>query len=150
MIQRIQTIYLLLATVMLGLQFVIPYASAPSDAVAGASATFADGIFNLNDRTGLLVNSIIAGALALIAVFLFKNRPAQSRITSLGIFAATILSVYLTVQCYSVIAEAGQAAGNIHYQAGVGMPAFSVLLMWLANRAIRKDEALVRSSDRLR
>lgn len=150
MIQRIQSIYLLLAAVALGLQFVLPYASAPADAVAGASTTFADGVFNLNDRMWLLINSVLAAGLALAAVFFYKNRPTQSFVTSIGVFSATILSIYLAVQCYMLIGEAGQGVSSIHYQAGVGMPALSVLLMWLANRAIRKDEALVRSSDRLR
>ena len=65
-------------------------------------------------------------------------------------FAATILAVTLATQFYFLMNEADPSISNIHYQAGVGMPALSVFLLWLANRAIRKDEALVRSSDRLR
>jgi heme/copper-type cytochrome/quinol oxidase subunit 4 len=149
MIQRIQSIYLILAATALGLQFVFPYAAAPAEA-SGAFAAFADGVFNLGDRPGLLVSTGFAMTLAIAAFFLFKNRPVQSRITSIGMFAATIVAVMLAVQFFFMMDEMGPSMSNVRYQAGVGMPAVSVLLLWLANRAIRKDEALVRSSDRLR
>ncbi|MBL7827439.1 MAG: DUF4293 domain-containing protein [Saprospiraceae bacterium] len=150
MIQRIQTVFLLLAVATLGLQFLFPYASAPSTAVTDEAGTFSDGVFNLHDRLNFLVNTIAALILALAAVFLFKNRPLQSKITSIGIFVATILAISLAVQSYMLIQDAGPAMTNIHYQPGIAMPALSVLLLWIANRFIRKDEALVRSSDRLR
>ncbi len=150
MIQRIQSIYLFLAAAALGGQFLLPYASAPAGTVTDAAATFADGIFNLNDRLGMLINTGVAVVLAIIALFLFKNRAVQSRLTSLGMFASTILAVSLAMQFYFMINETGASMSNVQYQAGVGMPAISVLLLWLANRAIRKDEALVRSADRLR
>ena len=149
MIQRIQSIYLFLAASVLGSQFVLPYASATADPVA-ASAAFSDGVFNLNDSLVMLVSSAVALGLTIAAFLLFKNRPVQSRITSLGIFASTILAVTLAVQFFTLIKEVGATETNVHYQAGVVMPALSVLLLWLANRAIRKDEALVRSADRLR
>lgn len=150
MIQRIQTVYLLLAAAALGLQFALPYAAAPAGSVSDAAATFADGVFNLNDRRGLLINTIIAAVLTVAAVFLFKNRLAQSRVTSFGLFAAAILAVMLAAQFFFLANEAGRPLENMRYQAGVGLPAASALLLWLANRAIRRDEALVRSADRLR
>ena len=67
-----------------------------------------------------------------------------------GMFASAILAVSLAMQFYFMIHETGASMSNVQYQAGAGMPALSVLLLWLANRAIRKDEALVRSADRLR
>ena len=146
MIQRIQTVLLLLAAVLLGLQFIFPYAEAAS----GLSGSFGDGVFSVNDRAGLQINTGLAFALAVIAVFLYKNRPAQSRITTLAIFASTILAVSVATQCFILIREAGSEVTNIHYQPGIALPALSVLLLWIANRFIRKDEELVRSSDRLR
>lgn len=148
MIQRIQSIYLFLAASVLGAQFVLPYASAPADTTTAAALS--DGVFNLNDSMVMLISSAVALGLSIAAFFLFKNRPVQSRITSLGIFASTILAVTLAVQFLTLIKEVGAAESNVQYQAGVAMPALSVLLLWLANRSIRKDEALVRSSDRLR
>lgn len=146
MIQRIQTVLLFLAAVLLGLQFVFPYAEAAS----GISGSLADGLFSVNDRAGLQINTGLALALAVIAIFLYKNRPAQSRITTLAIFAGTILAVSVATQCFILIREAGSDVVNIHYRPGIALPAISVLLLWIANRFIRKDEELVRSSDRLR
>ncbi|MEZ4927399.1 MAG: DUF4293 domain-containing protein [Saprospiraceae bacterium] len=148
MIQRIQSIYLILAVAALGLQFVFPFASSP-ESMSTATA-MADGVFNLNDSMILLISTGVALALAVFAVFLFKNRPVQSRITSLGMFASTILAVALAVQYILLLQQMGPSSTSMHLQAGIGMPALSVFMLWLANRAIRKDEALVRSSDRLR
>jgi hypothetical protein len=150
MLQRIQTIYLLVAAAALGLQFLLPYATVPAGTLYDASAAFADGVFDLRDRLEMLIISGIALFLVVSAIFSFKNRPFQSRLTSFGMFAAAILAVSLTMQCYSLVQEMGASMPNIHYQAGVAMPALSAFMLWLANRAIRKDEALVRSSDRLR
>jgi hypothetical protein len=146
MIQRIQTVLLFLAAVALGLQFALPYAQSAS----GLSGSFSDGVFSVNDRIGLQINTGLAFTLALIAIFLYRNRQAQSRITTLAIFAGAVLAVSVATQCFIIIQEAGSEVVNIHYQPGIALPAFSVLLMWIANRFIRKDEELVRSSDRLR
>jgi hypothetical protein len=146
MIQRIQTVLLFLAAILLGLQFIFPYASAAQ----GLSGSLDDGVFGVNDRMGLQINTGLALALAIIAIFLYKNRPAQSRITTLAIFAGTVLAVSVAAQCFILIREAGSEVVNIHYQPGIALPALSVLLLWIANRFIRKDEELVKSSDRLR
>lgn len=146
MIQRIQTVLLFLAAILLGLQFVFPYA----EAAPGLSGSLGDGVFSVNDRMGLQINTGLALALAIIAIFLYKNRPAQSRITTLAIFASTVLAVSVATQCFILIREAGSEVVNIHYQPGIALPALSVLLLWIANRFIRKDEELVKSSDRLR
>ncbi|MEZ4892454.1 MAG: DUF4293 family protein [Saprospiraceae bacterium] len=136
MIQRIQSIYLILAVAALGLQFVFPFASSP-ESMSTATA-MADGVFNLNDSMILLISTGVALALAVFAVFLFKNRPVQSRITSLGMFASTILAVALAVQyiyCYNKWAQAVQACTFKPVSACL---ALSVFMLWLANRAIRK------------
>jgi hypothetical protein len=150
MLQRIQTIYLLVAAAALGVQFLLPYATVPTGILPGVSPTFADGVFNLSDRLEMLIISGIAFSLVLFAIFSFKNRPFQSRLTSFGMFAAALLAVSLTMQFYSLVQELGASMSIIQYKAGVFMPALSAFMLWLANRAIRKDEALVRSSDRLR
>lgn len=150
MIQRIQSIYLLLAASALGLQFVLPYASAPATVVTDAAGTFNDGVFNVIDRPGMLILTGLACAIALISIFMFKNRSVQSKLTSVGSITVAILAVTLAYQFSKMINETGAAMSNVQYQGGIGMPAFSILLLWLANRAIRKDEALVKSSDRLR
>ena len=74
MIQRIQTIFLLLASgASLGL-FGLPFASGSDTA---QNELLADGAFALNDHIGLMAAFAVAGALTLAAIFLFKNRGLQ-------------------------------------------------------------------------
>lgn len=150
MIQRIQTVYLLLAVIALLLQFAIPYAVVPMGREALAVPTLADGMFNLTDRTGLVINTLVAAALALVAIFLYSNRVVQSRITSFGIFTATFLAIYLGTQFFTLANEANEIMEDLSYRAGVGMPALSVALMWMANKGIRRDQAKVEAANRLR
>lgn len=150
MIQRIQTVYLFLAALGLGSQFFLPYAAAPAGSVTDAAATFSDGVFDLKDRTGLLVSTAIAAILAAAAIFLFKNRSLQSRVTSIGSFATALLAILLAAQFFFLMKETGAQMNGVRYQAGLAMPAVAAVLLWLANRNIRKDESLVRSMDRLR
>lgn len=150
MIQRIQTLYILLATTALGMQFEWPYSVVPMSPAAAAVPTFADGAFSLTDRPGLMIVTGIAIILALTAFFSFKRRLVQLRFNTLALFTATILAIYMATQFFFLANEAKEVMNDMQYRAGVGMPALSVLLLWLSGRAIRSDQQLVHSIDRLR
>jgi membrane associated rhomboid family serine protease len=98
----------------------------------------------------LLVAYALSGVLALIAIFLFKNRKQQMLVTRIAAIA-TIISVVLTVvffwQDYQTMTT------DIVVDDGIGAytPIVGIILLFLANFYIGKDEKLVRSSyDRLR
>lgn len=146
MIQRIQSIFLLLAGGasfgVLGLPF------ATTEKQETASALFADSIFNTQDSVALMVFFGIAGALAIIDIFLYNNRQLQIR---LGIFAfianiiGLILGIFLFFNDMQKI-----STDNIDDGFGAYLPIIAGVLLLLAIRFIRKDEKLVRSADRLR
>ncbi len=146
MIQRIQSIYLLLASLagfgLLGLPF------AKTTAPVSDSALFADATYSVGDNIALLVLFAVAGALALAAIFLFNNRPTQMKLTQLGI-VANVVGLALTV---IVFWQDGQFGSSVDVQDGLGayLPFGFLLFGILALRAIRKDENLVQSMDRLR
>lgn len=146
MIQRIQSIFLLLASgASLGL-FGLPMARTPQP--IEASTIFADAVYDLNDQVALMVLFGLAGVLSLLGIFLFRNRPLQMKVSlsaliiNLGglAFGAFYLSQHIT--------EAGAKA----IQDGLGMylPLIAIFFAFLAYRFIRRDEKLVKSMDRLR
>lgn len=146
MIQRIQSIFLFLAGgASLGL-FGLPFATTPQ--AIESSMIFGDALYNVNDQVGLSVLFGLAGALALIAIFLFRNRGLQSKVS----LSALILNIgglvfalyYLTQN----LTEAGKAA--IEFAFGAIFPIIAVFFCFLAYRFIKKDDKLVRSMDRLR
>jgi len=136
MLQRIQTVYLLLvAFLSIGISIVLPY-GLDKDGIA------------LYAKDNLLVISLLVGvaSLAGISIFLFKNRKLQFVLGRLNIVLNFIL---LGVFVYWSLTLSGEA---IVSEKGIGMliPIISIVLLVMANKAIRKDENLVKSVDRLR
>ena len=137
MIQRIQTIYLLIAFIIMGaLPFVFPLETDPS----GNKQIFA------MDHTIDLVLFLGSALLSIISIFLFKNRQLQFVLGRLNIILNLIL---LGLFVYHSLTVSG---GRALPEKGIGMflPIFSIVFLVLANKAIKKDEDLVKSVDRLR
>ncbi len=149
MIQRIQSIYLLLAAAATSLQFALPYATAPANTPATTTAVFADGQFNPMDNFGLLGLAVLGAALSAVAIFLFKNRSLQGRIAGLGTVVSVLAMALLAFAFFNV--NKNLPAGSVvSYGLGGALPVLAIGLNWLAQQAIRKDDEKVRSMDRLR
>ena len=145
MIQRIQSIFLFLAGgASLGL-IGAPFAST-SESIA-SSTLFSDGVYNIMDSPALLAIFAIAGVLALVAIFLFKNRKLQMRLTIFA-FIANLLGIALSVIFFMQNEDVGEQAVND--ELGIYLPIASFILLLLAYRFINKDDKLVSSMDRLR
>lgn len=149
MIQRIQSIYLLLAAAALGGQFGLPYLQAGENNPARTLPALADGVFNPLDNPGLLGLTILGAAVSLAAIFMFKNRLLQGRLAGVSVIAGILLLALAAFATKSTFDQAPEGS-SIQFAAGLALPLLAIVLNWLATRSIRKDEALVRSMDRLR
>ena len=146
MLQRIQSIFLLLAgAASLGL-FGVPFATTPK-AVEG-SMIFADAAYNVQDQPALMALFGVAGALALVGIFLFGNRLLQMRM-SIFAFIANLIGVVFGVLFFM---QSSNDVGDstINDSLGAYLPIVAMILLLVAYRFINKDEKLVRSMDRLR
>lgn len=148
MLQRIQSIWLLLATAFSVVTFRFPIYSGEREAgapVTGLAGTSPASVFtDLNAMTTiwLTIITVIAGGIALITIFLFSNRNLQLKLTYLGIF----LTVILLVMYFLEIGNYTQ--GNVTLWA---VFYFAILICYiLAARGIYRDKALIKSMDRLR
>ena len=136
MIQRIQSIYLLLtAGISAGLIFVFHLWITNEDVK----------IFAMDELLyfGLFLGS---AALSLLSIFMFKNRKLQFVLGRLNIILNVILLGFFVYQSLNVSGEALVSEKGI----GIFLPILSIVLLVLANKAIKKDEDLVKSVDRLR
>lgn len=136
MIQRIQSIYLLLAaSVAGGLPFVF-----------NLWQTVNGTIIYAIDTTYALIVFLLSALVSTISLLMFKKRESQFVINRLNIILNFIL---LLVFVYCSITASGESEIS---EKGVGMtlPIVSIVLLVLANKAIKKDEDLVKSVDRLR
>ena len=145
MIQRIQSVLLLLAAAAVFALFKLPFGS--SETIAG-SALFNDGIFSIQDHVGLLGLFCAAGAIAFISIFLFNNRPLQLKLSRVAIIA-NVIGIILAAVLFMQDSNAMGAAVPKE-ELGLGLPVLSIIFAALAIRFINKDENLVKSMDRLR
>ena len=135
MIQRIQSVYLALAAIVAGS---LPFVSNSWETTENAA------VFAI-DKQYLLVGLLISAVMSLASIFMFKNRKSQFVINRLNIILNFIL---LAVFVYSSLTTSGEMEVS---EKGVGiLPIISIVLLVLANKAIKKDEDLVKSVDRLR
>lgn len=138
-IQRIQSIYLFLASLVGSSLFGLPFATAP----ATKEGLLMDGYLNLSDNIGLLILTIVVILLSLGAIFLYNNRVLQMNLGKLNLLVATGLLAFAGYLFYTV-----QSVATIG--GGLFMPVLAMVFIVLANKNIQKDEKLVRDSNRLR
>lgn len=149
MIQRIQSVYLLLASLAGFGQFGLPYLRVPSGDPSTVLPALTDQVYNPLDNIGLLGLSVLGAAISLVAIFMFKNRPLQRRIAGGAALCSVLLAILLGLSVYKLLSIL-PANSHVAYQAGIALPAVALLLQWLAGKSIKKDEKLVQSMDRLR
>ena len=136
MLQRIQTIYLLLCVLISGvLPFFIKIWTAENKLEVFANSN--DIYFGL---------FLISAILALVSVFSFKKRQNQFVLNRLNMILNFILIGLLVYHTLNLSGEAQVSEKGI----GMLLPIFSIVFLALANKAIKRDEDLVKSVDRLR
>ncbi len=145
MIQRIQTLFLVLVACSFGALFRLPFAASNI-----AAANFmADKVFSVQDHLALSGITIFASGVSILTIFLYKNRKLQRKL----VYFIILLAIGLGVSSYILLKMDGGDAiktAGIHAQAGIFLPVLSIILCLLAGYYIGKDEKLVKSMDRLR
>lgn len=135
MLQRIQSIYLFLAfLVSAGLIFVFDLWKENGQEVYA------------QDEPAVLALFLLSALLSIVSIFLFKNRKLQFVLGRINMILNLIL---LGLFVYWSLKVSGESQIS---EKGIGMmiPIVSIVLLVLANKAIKKDEDLVKSVDRLR
>lgn len=145
MIQRIQSAFLLLAACAFGGLFGMPIATS----ALPASPLLEDRVLDVTDVPALLILAGIGASLALVTIFLFRNRTLQVRL-GFVLVALAFLLIGISYFRYTQISAAQAADVGLHVGPGLFLPAAAIVFGWLATVYVRKDEKIVRSMDRLR
>lgn len=149
MIQRIQSIYLLVVSILAIICMCSPVGSiiASTKEISEFSnlcITMADGTKDYAPWAMFVILLVIA-AVSFVTIFLFKKRMLQIR---LAIFNGVLLiGYYLTLTAF-IFMLADDASFTPSWT--ICLPFVALVLNWLAIRAIGADEALVKAYDRLR
>ncbi len=177
MIQRKQSIFLLLAAIALVFCFAFPIATFTATASLGAPVSGAlnlipqdnpdlmDEILNGQPVTmgqkgfikiwPLMVLTLLGIAIALVSIFLYKNRRTQMKVVAVG-FLLSVVDIFLifiwAVDKYVTAVTTPMACTDIHthYAVGAFLPIAAAVFFFLAQRSIKADEEKVRAADRLR
>jgi len=157
MIQRKQTIYLFFAGLIpLALLFI------PLGHLSSEVAYFDYNAFTVRDATPdhTFILSTIGNAILLIAttvlsffsIFLYKNRKAQMKLVSLNM-VLILLAICSIMYFYPKFIFPKHLALDgvvIKYNYMIIISFISAICLYFAKKAIAKDEAMIRSADRLR
>ena len=149
--QRIQTVFLAVAILVLLVSVVLPIWTIEINGEPNVLTAFyylKGDTYQYNPYSLTAILAIASATLALIEITKYKNRLTQMKIGALNSF-------FLVGTIGSAFIFAGQLiksleGGGGQYGLGMWLPGIAVLCNLLANRFIRKDEKLVRDSDRLR
>lgn len=152
MIQRIQSVYLLLVAILLGVALCMPLGHFHTAANGLEEAAFrALGVSAVDgsgqSTWGLFCILLLSAIISFITIFLFRNRMLQVRMV--------IFSSLLIVGSYIVFGLFLYVLSD-QYQHGFAvavplcLPMVCLILNYLAFRAIYRDEVMVRAADRLR
>lgn len=156
MIQRIQSLYMLGTIIALVSLFFVPIASF-THPMQGTYSLYGSGIRYLIDPPitvyfwktfPMLALITIAIVMNIVATLLYRKRNIQLWLVNLNFLVHVVLILLMFFFYINHLESVFNAVAA--YKAGIFIPIVSLVLLILASKAIRKDEALVKSADRLR
>ncbi len=146
MIQRKQTLYLLLAAIFTGSTYFFNlwscvYTSNPDNFPAMVS---------VRSFLPILLSVAASVIMALVSIFLFKNRKRQMLISIVAMATNIFVVLFGWIEINNIQKKGSAVIISQSYSLGIILPFISIVLIALAIAGIRKDEKLVTSLDRLR
>lgn len=160
MIERIQTVFLFLVAVLM-ITFIFVPIWEKKDLKTKESISLNAIAMNYKKENGtekhttstttiyLAIVAALSAGLSLLTIFKYKNRIFQMKLVLLNtslMFVLLLLSIYFETQGDKLIKTVGSGS----FQFGFFIPAVALLLNLFARRAIKSDEDLVKSSNRMR
>lgn len=152
MIQRIQSVYLLIAAILMAVVVCAPLAvligTPDSFYLFKTMGVFKDGSILVYPSWPIVVCAAVSALLSVVAIFLFKKRKVQIKMCYVSIAAIILFYAAFTYYLF-----AGQTALNTAFtkvEYGLALPAITLVLTVLALSKIKADERLVQSLNRIR
>lgn len=152
MIQRIQSVYLLIAAILMAVVVCTPLAvligASDSFYLFKSTGIFADGSMFVYPSWAIAGCAVVSAVLSFVAIFLFKKRKVQMKMCYI-----LIIFIILFYAAFAFYLYSGQTALNaafVKVEYGLALPAITLVLIILALSKIKADERLVQSLNRIR
>jgi hypothetical protein len=148
MIQRKQSIFLLMVLIIAMIQFFLPFQTLISSEktwfvclLPGCSSDVIGTIIYVP-----MIFNLLIVILTVVTIFIYKNRVFQYKLANLSV----LFNLFM-IGFFFLLSFANDGfVGSVNYQFGAFLPAFSAIFAFFAAHFIKKDELLVRSADRIR
>lgn len=155
MIQRKQSLFLILAVIAYAVCLFLPIASVSASGMGADSMVYNLGV--VNGDSGISVSSTclplflllaVSAVISLATVFLYKNRKLQMNLCSIASLFTGLWYVDYLLMVFSIIPIPEVEATN--FQFASCLPLVALILVLMARKGVSDDEKLVRAADRIR
>ena len=153
MIQRIQSVYLFAVAVLMCIAPFLPlgtFISADQLAlqtlqpIGGTGGTLA---WMSTWNVGLAILQLLVAILAIVTIFSYRKRKRQMHLTAGSML---LLTAYYVAAILPISTACNELNASFHISWSLCLPAIAIILDYLAYKAIRHDDLLVKAADRLR
>ena len=159
MIQRKQSLFLILAVIAYAVCLFLPIASVSASGMGADSLVYNLGVVNGDSGdSGISVSSTclplflllaVSAVISLATVFLFKNRKLQMNLCSIASLFTGLWYVDYLLMVFSII-PIPEVEGATNFQFASCLPLVALILVLMARKGVSDDEKLVRAADRIR
>lgn len=151
MIQRIQSVYLLLAAILMAVTVYSPLLFLQNADVVNVfecAGIYTSSAELLYSTWGVLLLAILGALLPFVNIFLFKKRKVQMKVC--GIVTLLIILFYVAVAGYFYLSKSELGVTDFTISYGIVLPLIALILNVLASIKVKADEKLVQSLNRIR
>ena len=157
MIQRIQSIWLFLASATIFALFLFPYLQYADLGGIGKALKITGAYHGMEGQAVRekffalqTITTVCVGFLPLYIIFKFQHRKQQIKLIVLEIVLLLLFAAWLYLSASTALAEAQQSLSANNIGVGFFLLPVSIIFLLMAMGGIRKDEKLIKSADRLR
>lgn len=156
MIQRIQSVYLFIASLLIFALYLFPLLHnvyingvASTIKVTGVYQDVNGAQASTQSFVALIAVTAIVALIPLVLIFLYRNRKQQISLAYVTILVLIGYSFWLSQVIKGLIGAAAPVSFS-NYGIGVLLVSIAIIMVLMAIKAIQRDEKLVKSADRLR
>lgn len=153
MIQRIQSVYLLLAAILMAATVCTPLAilfdmQHYSFYLFKSTGLFENATILAYPTYAVAVLAAVAALLSFVTIFLFKKRKVQIKLCYILLLVIVLFYAVFAIYLYTALGVLNIEFSKVLY--GLALPAISFVLTVLALSKIKADEKLIQSLNRIR
>ncbi len=156
MIQRKQSLFLLLAVIAYALCLFLPIAGVETQAMGSDCLVYNLGVVNGDSGISLCGTCVplfvllaVSAVMTVANIFLYKNRKLQMSLCSITALFNVLWCIDYALILFGIIAIP-EAVGTYHLKFAACLPVVSLILVLMAKKGVSDDENLVKAADRIR